>query len=129
MGTREALGLAILRIVVGVIFFAHGYQKLFKIGFHGVTGFFGHAGIPLPALSAAIVILVEIVGGFLLITGLATRIPAGLNAVDMIVAIGVVHARHGFFGQGGGFEFPLALLGATLCLALAGGGAASVKRL
>ena len=129
MGNREALGLAILRIVVGVIFFAHGYQKLFKFGVHGVTGMFGHIGIPIPALAAVIVILVEFVGGFLLITGLATRIPAALNAIDMIVAIGLVHARHGFFSQGGGFEFPLALLGATLCLALAGGGAASVKRL
>ena len=129
MGNTEALGLAILRIVAGVVFFAHGYQKLFKIGLHGVTAMFGHIGIPLPALAAVIVILVETVGGFLLVTGLATRIPAALNAVDMIVAIALVHARHGFFSQGGGFEFPLALLGATLCLALAGGGAASVKRL
>ncbi|MBO0910462.1 MAG: DoxX family protein [Acidobacteria bacterium] len=128
MGNTEALGLAILRIVVGIIFFVHGYQKIFRIGFHGVAGMFGHIGIPLPAISAVVVIMVELVGGFLLITGLATRIPAALNAVDMIVAIAVVHARHGFFSPGG-YEFPLAMLGATLCLALAGGGAASVRRL
>jgi len=128
MGNTEALGLAILRIVVGIIFFAHGYQKIFKFRFHGVAGMFGHVGIPLPVLAAAIVILVEFVGGFLLITGLATRIPAALNAVDMVVAIAVVHARHGFFSPAG-YEFPLAMLAASLCLALAGGGAASVKRL
>jgi len=129
MGNKEALGLAILRIVVGIIFFAHGYQKLFQLGFHGVAATFGHIGIPVPAVSAGLVILVEFVGGFLLLTGLATRIPAALNAVDMIVAIALVHGRHGFFSQRGGFEYPLALLAATLCLALAGGGAAAVKRL
>jgi putative oxidoreductase len=127
-GKSQSLGIAALRIIVGIVFLAHGYQKVFKFGFHGVTGMFGHMGIPLPALFAVVVMLVEFVGGILLVTGLATRLPAALLAIDMLVAILVVHARHGFFNPGG-VEFPLTLLAGCICLALSGGGAASLKRL
>jgi putative oxidoreductase len=129
MGKSQSFGLAVLRVVVGVVFFAHGYEKVFRFGFHGVAGMFGHMGIPLPSVFAVIVTLVEFVGGLLLITGLATRIPAALTAIDMMVAIAVVHARHGFFSPGGGMEFPLTLLAASICLVLAGGGAGSLKKL
>jgi putative oxidoreductase len=128
MGKHQSLGLAVLRIVVGIIFLAHGYMKLFKMGFHGVAGMFGHMGIPIPVVFAVIVTLVEFVGGILLITGLATRIPAALLAIDMIMAILLVHAKNGFFNPGG-FEFPLVLLAAAICLVLAGGGAASLDKL
>lgn len=124
MAKFQSVGPAVLRIVVGVVFFAHGYQKLFKFGFHGVAGMFGHMGIPLSAFFAVVVILVEFVGGLLLITGLATRIPAVLNAIDMLVAIALVHAKRGFFNPG--IEFPLTLLAATICLALSGGGGLSL---
>jgi putative oxidoreductase len=80
----------------------------------------------LPAIAAVIVTLVEFVGGLLLITGLATRVAAGLNAIDMIVAILVVHLKNGFSGPTG-YEHPLTLLGACICLVLAGGGALSLK--
>jgi putative oxidoreductase len=127
-GTKlQSCGLTVLRVVVGIVFFVHGYQKLFKIGFHGVAGMFGHMGIPLPAVSAVIVTLVEFVGGILLITGLATRVAAALNAVDMTVAILVVHLKNGFSGPMG-FEHPLTLLGACICLVLAGGGSFALKR-
>jgi putative oxidoreductase len=127
-GKFQSLGLAVLRIVVGIVFFAHGYQKVFTYGFHGVAGMFGHMGIPLPAVSAVVVILVEFVGGILLVTGLATRLPAALLAIDMLVAILAVHIKHGFFNPMG-VEFPLTMLAACICLALSGGGAASLKRL
>jgi putative oxidoreductase len=123
----QSFGLAVLRIVIGVVFFMHGYQKLFKMGFHGVAGMFGHLGIPLPMLFAVVVTLVEFVGGILLITGLATRVPATLLAIDMFVAILTVHLKKGFFSPG--VEFPLTLLAGAICLALSGGGSASVKRL
>jgi putative oxidoreductase len=74
-----------------------------------------------------VVTLVEFVGGILLITGLATRIPAALLVIDMLVAVLLVHLKHGLMGPMG-FEFPLTLLAASLCLALSGGGTASVKR-
>lgn len=119
-------GLTILRIVVGIVFLMHGYQKLFKMGFHGVEGFFGHLGIPLPLVAAVIVTLLEFAGGILLIAGLAVRIVAPLLACDMIVAILKVHLPHGFFGPSG-LEFPLTLLAALICLMLAGGGALSLR--
>lgn len=123
----QSYGLTVLRVVVGIVFLVHGYQKLFKFGFHGVAGMLGHLGIPLPAFFAVVVTLVEFVGGILLITGVATRIAAGLVAIDMIVAILAVHLKNGFFSPNG-FEFPLTLLAATICLAIAGGGAFSLKR-
>lgn len=123
----QSCGLTVLRVVVGIVFLVHGYQKLFKFGFHGVAGMFGHMGIPLPAVMAVVVTLVEFVGGILLIAGLAVRIAAALIAIDMIVAILVVHLKNGFFNPGG-YEFPLTLLAAAICLALAGGGALSLKR-
>jgi putative oxidoreductase len=127
-GSTQACGLTILRIVVGIVFLVHGYQKLFHMGFHGVAGFFGHAGIPLPMVSAVIVTLVEFVGGIMLVAGIGVRIAAALNAVDMAVAVLFVHLKHGFGAQNGGFEYPLTLLAATLCLALAGGGMFSLKK-
>jgi putative oxidoreductase len=127
-GKSQSLGIAVLRIVVGIVYLAHGYQKVFKFGYHGVAGMFGHMGIPLPAVSAIVVMLLEFVGGILLVTGLATRIPAALLAIEMLVAILAVHIKGGFFNPAG-VEFPLTLLAACICLALSGGGAASLKRL
>ena len=127
-GSTQACGLTILRIVVGMVFLVHGYQKLFHMGFHGVAGFFAHAGIPLPMVSGVIVTLVEFVGGIMLVAGIGVRIAATLNAVDMAVAVFAVHLKHGFGAQNGGFEYPLTLLAATLCLALSGGGMFSLKK-
>jgi putative oxidoreductase len=127
-GKSQSLGIAVLRIVVGIVYLAHGYQKVFKFGYHGVAGMFGHMGIPVPAVSAIVVMLLEFVGGILLVTGLATRLPAALLAIEMLVAILAVHIKGGFFNPAG-VEFPLTLFAACVCLALSGGGAASLKRL
>ncbi len=124
--SNQSWAMTILRVVVGIVFFAHGAQKLFQLGFHGVAGFFGAAGIPLPFVSAVIVTLVEFLGGIALILGLLTRWAAALNAFDMLVAILVVHLKNGFFDQAHGFEFPLTLLAACIVLVIHGGGAASV---
>jgi putative oxidoreductase len=124
----QACGLTVLRVVVGIVFVAHGYQKLFKIGFHGVADMFGHMGIPLPLFFAVVVTLVEFVGGILLIAGIAVQISAALIAMDMVVAILKVHLPHGFFSSTGGMEFPLTLLAAAVCLSLSGGGAWSLKK-
>ena len=125
-GKLPSCGLAVLRIAVGAVFLTHGYQKIFKMHLGGVTGFFGHLGIPLPMLAAIVVMVVEFGGGILLITGLATRIPAALLAIDMTTALLVFHLRNGYIKTGG--ELPLMLLAATICLAFAGGGAGSLKR-
>jgi putative oxidoreductase len=124
--SNQSWAITILRIVIGAVFLAHGAQKLFQLGFHGVAGFFGAAGIPLPFVSAVIVTLVEFLGGIALILGLLTRWAAALNAFDMVVAILVVHLKNGFFDQQHGVEYPLTLLAACIALAVVGPGAASV---
>ena len=125
-GRLQSYGLAVLRVVVGIVFLTHGYQKIFKMHLGGVSGFFGHVDIPLPVLFAVVVMVVEFAGGILLITGLATRIPSVLLAIDMIVALLVVHLPGGYLKSGG--ELPLLLLAGVICLALAGGGAGSLRR-
>ncbi|MCX7752086.1 MAG: DoxX family protein [Blastocatellia bacterium] len=115
-----------LRIAVGVIFIAHGQQKLFG----GLTGFGQYLeslGVPLPNISALIVALVEFLGGIALLIGLFTRWAALLLAINMLMAILLVHLQHGLTGPGG-FEFPLALLAATISLLLTGPQRLSVER-
>ena len=118
-------GLTVLRVIVGIVFLMHGWQKLFVTGFHGVAGFLGHLGIPAPAAAAVVLTLVEFVGGIALILGLFTRWAALLLAIDMVVAILLVHLKNGFFNPQG-FEYPLTLLAASIALALSGPGEASV---
>ena len=118
-------GTTVLRVIVGVVFLVHGSQKLFSFGFSGVTAFFTHAGIPLPAVAAPVVTLVEFLGGMALILGVGTRVAALLLACDMLGAIVFVHFKGGFF-MPTGYEFALTMLAANLSLALTGSGAASV---
>src|SRR5260370_31362557 len=121
-------GATVLRVIVGVVFLVHGSQKLFSFGFSGVTAFFTHTGIALPAVSAPLVTLVEFLGGLALILGVGTRVAALLLACDMLGAIVFVHFKNGFF-MPTGYEFALTMLAANLSLALTGSAAASVDRL
>lgn len=116
----------ILRIAVGVVFAAHGGQKLFMMGFDGVADFFGMLGIPLPMVAAIGVTLVELVGGIALILGLGTRYVAGLLTLDMLVALVLVHLPNGIFVSEGGYELVLVLAAAALFFSLSGPGAWSV---
>ncbi|MGO9096784.1 MAG: DoxX family protein [Bryobacteraceae bacterium] len=127
-GCRGA-GLAALRMMVGVVFIAHGYQKLFVYGLAQVSGMFGHIGIPLANVAGPLVAFVELLGGLALFFGLGTRWVAILLAINMAVAVLAVHLKGGFFAQGGGFEYPLTLLVANVALALAGPGACAVDNL
>jgi putative oxidoreductase len=125
----QQLGIAILRIVVGIVFLAHGVQKLFVTGFGGVTHTFQGIGIPSPHIAAIVVTLVELVGGIALILGLLARYAAVLLVIDMAVAIWKVHLHNGFFSSKGGYEFPLTLLAACVALALAGPGSPALDKL
>jgi putative oxidoreductase len=122
-------GLAILRVVVGLTFFMHGWQKLFEMGLPGVTGFFGQVGLPAPSMMAALVSFLELAGGAALIVGLATRWVAILLVVEMLVAMFIVHLPRGFFVAEGGFELVLLLGGACLALALTGPGRFALDRM
>lgn len=120
--------LLLLRLAVGAVLFAHGAQKLLVYGLDGVTGSFAQMGMPLPGVLAPVVSLVELLGGAALVLGLLTRWAALALAIDMLVAMAVVHLPNGFFLPSG-IEFTLVLAAATLVLAITGAGAYSLDAL
>jgi putative oxidoreductase len=121
-------GIAVMRVVVGIVFLMHGGQKLFIWGFGGVAAFLGQVGVPAPMLAGVVVTLVEFLGGLALFLGLFTRWFAIPLAIDMAVAILTVHLANGFFLPKG-FEYPLTLFAANVALALLGSGEVSVDNL
>jgi len=128
MTHAQGWGITVLRVIVGIVFLAHGGQKLFIWGFSNVAGFFGQVGIPLSMLAAIVVTLVEFLGGLALVVGLFTRWVAIPLALNMLVATLTIHLRGGFFVPEG-VEFTLTLLAANAALALLGSGEASVDKL
>lgn len=119
--SRIDLALAVLRLVVGIVFIAHGGQKVFVYGLDGVAGSFGQMGIPAAGVTGPLTALVEFLGGMALVAGLLTRLAGVGLAIVMAGAIGFAHFSAGFFAPQG-YEFPLTLLAASLALALAGPG-------
>jgi len=136
MSTSDDVSLTILRLVLGVVFFAHGAQKMLGwfggYGFHGTMGFFTHMGMP--AAVAFLIICTEFFGGLGLIVGLLTRIAALGIGCEMIGAIFMVHLPNGFFmnwvgsQKGEGFEYHLLVIAVAATLLLRGAGAFSVDR-
>ncbi|HEU4801326.1 MAG TPA: DoxX family protein [Gemmatimonadales bacterium] len=123
---RSDFGLLALRVVTGIIFAAHGWQKFFQTGLDGVTGFFASLGIPMAGIAAPAVATLELAGGVLLIIGLLTRPLGVLFALNMAGAIFFAKTR-GEYGFGD-VELELLLLAASLCLAMAGPGAWAVDK-
>src|SRR5438132_820221 len=119
---RTSCGLTVLRIVTGVVFTIHGYQKLFVMGFSGVSGAFAHMGAPMPGISGPLFGVAEFFLRNALIFGLPTRPGTVLFILDMVGAIAIVHIKNGWF-KPGGMEFPVLLLAASIALFLAGPGA------
>jgi putative oxidoreductase len=119
-------GLLVLRVVIGVIFFAHGYMKFFKMGIGGTTGFFASVGVPAPTLAAWFETFVEMIGGIAFILGIFT-LPFGL-ALTLGMSGAIMFAKRGGGLVGPkGFELELALLAAALAIALTGPGALSLR--
>ena len=112
----------ILRVVLGALFIAHGFQKIS----HGMPDFartVAHLGFPMPALFAWAAALSEFLGGICVLVGLFTRYAALAIAIVMTVAVVKVHLHEGLVG---GYEFPLALFAVAVAVVLLGAGPASV---
>lgn len=125
MTRRHHVGIAVLRVVLGIIFVVHGGQKLFVYGFAGTANGFAQMGAPLPSVTGPLIALVEFFGGIALIVGLFTRVAALGLVGDMLGAILFVHISRGFFVPFG-VEFVLMLGTAALALAFTGPGAYSL---
>ena len=121
-------GITLLRLAIGMVFAIHGGQKLFVFGIQGVIGFFTHAGVPLPAITAPVVSVVEFLGGLALLLGIGTRWAALLIAIDMLGAIAFVHGKNGFFLPNG-FEYAFVLLLANVALTLTGPGVLALEHM
>jgi putative oxidoreductase len=138
IATDDDIATTILRLVLGVIFLAHGAQKMLGwfggYGFTGTMGFFTGV-LHIPTIFAFLAIAAEFFGGLGLILGLLTRVASFGIFCNMIVAVAMLHHRFGFFmnwtgtQKGEGFEFHLLVLAATAFLMIRGAGAASLDRL
>ncbi|MGC3973662.1 MAG: DoxX family protein [Nitrospira sp.] len=136
--TNGSAGMFIIRVILAIVIFAHGAQKL--LGWFGGQGYTGTIGffttsMGLPWLIAFLVIIGESVGSLSLLAGFLTRFVAASFLLIMLGAIAMVHWPHGFFmnwfgqQQGEGFEYHLLIIGMSLALLVEGGGAWSVDQL
>jgi putative oxidoreductase len=133
--TTTSIGLDTLplRVGAGVIFAAHGAQKLFGwfggYGLEGTAGWMTSIGLEPGLLMATMAGGAEFFGGLLLILGLLVRPVALMLAVTMLAAIVTVHLQNGFFLTNNGYEFGLALLAVSIGLVFRGAGSLSADRL
>lgn len=111
----------LLRVVVGAIFLAHGWQKL-SGGVDGTAGFLGTLGFPAPELFAVLLIAAEVLGGAFLILGLFTHWAAKVLIIVSAVALVSVHLTKGFFVANGGYEFILLILVTVISVMITGPG-------
>ncbi len=139
------LGLLVLRLVLAVVFIAHGGNKIFGLfggagigpgGLSTTAAFFGTIGLNPPFVLAVVDAVLEFAGGILLVAGFLTRWVSIALAISMGVAIWKVHYQFGFFlnwmgaaDRGQGMEYSIVLIAALACLALSGGGDLSIDGL
>jgi putative oxidoreductase len=138
-GTYPSWSHLVVRLGLGMIFFAHGAQKVLGWfggpGLRGTIGYFKQ-GLGIPPAATVSAAFIEFLGGLCLIMGFLAR-PAALGIIAvMLVATSTVHLKHGFFinwamtpGQGHGYEFNLALVAMALAILIGGAGVVSVDRL
>jgi len=137
LATNNDMALTVLRVVAGIVIFAHGSQKVFGwfggYGFSGTMGFFTH-NLGIPAVFAFLAICAEFLGGIGLIVGFLSRIAAFGVFCNMAVAIAMVHHSFGFFmnwngvQKGEGFEYHLLMMAICVAIMERGAGALSIDR-
>ncbi len=119
-----------IRLTLGIVFMAHGADKLFGTfgggGLEATASQFEQLGLQPANVMAFMAGASELGGGLLVFLGLMTRLGALMIAGTMVVAILTVHGSNGLFARDNGFEYPLIALGAALTLMLSGGGMMSL---
>ncbi len=133
--TNNSFAPTLARLTLGIVFFPHGAQKVLGwfggYGFSGTMNFFTQQ-MHIPVVFAFLAIAAEFLGSLGLITGFLSRIAALGIAVNMIVAVKLVHGANGFFmnwygnQKGEGFEYHLLVLGLALIVVIYGAGKVSV---
>jgi len=123
------VALLLARVLLGVVMFAHGYQKMVINGIGRTTEGFESLSIPLAIVSASFVTVVEFAGSALLIAGALTPFVSACNLVIMAGAAVFVHAQNGIFVADGGWELVGVIGAGFLLLAASGPGRYSVDHL
>jgi putative oxidoreductase len=130
LATDSSWGQLALRVPIGIVFAAHGAQKLFGwFGGYGLSGtgeYMASIGLEPGYLMALLAGSAEFFGGLALIAGLLVRPAAAVLAFTMVVAIFAAHFAAGFFLANGGYEYGLVLLAASVSLLVSGAGAVSL---
>lgn len=129
----SALGLLVIRLVIGLTFAAHGSQKLFGwfggYGVDGTAGFFESIGLkpgkPLALLAGA----GEFLSGLFFAAGFLTPLAAAAMAVIMMVAIKTVTGKNGYWITANGTEYNIAIIAVAVGVALTGPGAYALDKL
>lgn len=133
--TQSTSGLSTLalRIPIGIVFMAHGAQKLFGwfggYGLEGTGQWMASIGLGPGMLMAFLAGSGEFFGGLAILLGILTRPAAAVLSITMLVAIFAVHFEHGLFMSNGGYEFALALLAASVSLMMSGAGKLSIDQI
>lgn len=127
--TQSTLARTVLRLVVGVVFFAHGWQKIFDFTIPGTQAAFVQMGVPAAQLVAPAIGFLELLGGAALILGALVRPVSVLLVLDMLGALFLVHAPAGIFADKGGYELVLVLAAGAAALATVGAGRFSIDAL
>ncbi|OAB34929.1 oxidoreductase [Paenibacillus macquariensis subsp. defensor] len=121
-----ALGLLIIRLVVGLSFMAHGAQKLFGwfggYGPKGTGGWMESIGMKPGVVMAVMAGIMELMGGLMLASGLFTVIGAVFIVATMLGAIVKVHGPNGYLATANGYEYNVLLIAVSVGLALIGAG-------
>lgn len=136
--TDNNLSPLIARLMLGIVLFPHGAQKLLGwfggFGLSGTMDFFTHK-VGLPSIVGFAVIAIEFFGSLLLLAGLATRLLAVMMTGLFLGIVVTTHLQNGFFMNwystqpGEGFEYFLLAIGLSLSLAFSGAGAFSLDRI
>ncbi|WP_226008392.1 DoxX family protein [Natrinema salinisoli] len=122
----------LVRLALGIPMLIAGVGKVFGVGpkpmgISGFAGFLASLGVPLPTIAAWGVGLVELVGGILLLVGLAVRLTSAVIAIDMLVATVLYHLPNGYPVTSNGIELTLTLTVIAVALVLSGPGAFSLQ--